>query len=139
MIPFYERISRIIFKICFSRSCLLRRATKQTFGLPKTVRRVLGYTTDIYIIYYILGIIIYYYILYIYIYILSTYLSIYLSIVFILSQGFSIPYRKLIWVGFEPTTLRLPCTHSNHGAIWPNDETCFVVYRIKWPRSSTHG
>ena len=32
MIPFYERLSRLIFKICFSRSCSPCRATKQTYG-----------------------------------------------------------------------------------------------------------
>ena len=31
LIPFYQRISKIIFKICFSRSCLPSRATKQTY------------------------------------------------------------------------------------------------------------
>ena len=30
------------------------------------------------------------------------------------------------------------CTHSNHWAIWSNDEMCLMVYRIKWPRSSSH-
>ena len=57
--------------------------------------------------------------------------------IFMLSQGFSIPCRKLARVGFEPTTSCLPCTRSNHWAIWPNDEMCLMVYRIKWPRSSS--
>ena len=47
-------MSRVIFKICFSRSCLHSRATRHIseFYFPadtllshKTVRRVLGYTT----------------------------------------------------------------------------------------------
>ena len=55
MIPFYQ-ISRIIFKICFFRSCSPSRAIKQTYlefyspadilWSSKTVGRVLGYTTD---------------------------------------------------------------------------------------------
>ena len=32
--------------------------------------------------------------------------------VFILSEGFSILYRKLARVGFEPTTWCLPCLHT---------------------------
>ena len=27
---------------------------------------------------------------------------------------------------------------TNHWAIWPNDEMRLIVYRIKWPRSSSH-
>ena len=46
---------------------------------------------------------------------------------------FSIPYRKLVWVAFKPITLCVPCTPSNYQAIWPNDERCLMVYRIKWP------
>ena len=38
--------------------------------------------------------------------------------VFILSEGFSISYRKLAQVGLEPTTSCLPYTCSNHSAIW---------------------
>ena len=56
----------------------------------------------------------------------------------LLSYSFSIPYRKLARVGFEPMTSCLPCTPSNHWTIWPNDEICLMVYRIKWPRSSSH-
>ena len=41
-------------------------------------------------------------------------------------------------MGFEPTTSCLPCTRSNHWATWPKDEKCLMVYRIKWPRSSSH-
>ena len=55
--------------------------------------------------------------------------------VYIHNKGFSIPYRKLARVGFEPTTLCLLCTHCNHWTFWPNDEICLMVYRIKWPRS----
>ena len=64
--------------------------------------------------------------------------------VFILSKGFLIPYRKLTWdrklaqVGFEPMTLCLPCTHSNQWAIWLNDKMFLMVYRIKLPQSSSH-
>ena len=36
------------------------------------------------------------------------------TMVFILSSGFLIPYRKLARVGFEPTSSCLPCTRSNH-------------------------
>ena len=50
---------------------------------------------------------------------------------FILSYGFSISYRKLARVDFEPTTSCLPCTRSNHRAIMLNDEMCLMVYRIK--------
>ena len=49
-----------------------------------------------------------------------------------------IPYIKLVRVGFKHTTSCLPCTGSNHWAIWPNDEMCLMVCRIKWPRSSSH-
>ena len=35
----------------------------------------------------------------------------------------------------EIRTSCLPCTRSNHWAIWPNDEMCLMVYSIKWPRS----
>ena len=55
LIPLYQRISIIIFKVCFSRICLPSRATKQTFWKfclradtlcsPKTIGWVLGYTT----------------------------------------------------------------------------------------------
>ena len=55
------------------------------------------------------------YIFYIYVYIL--YIYIYMYMVFIMSQGFSIPYRKLAGVGYEPTTSCLPFTRSNHRAI----------------------
>ena len=51
--------------------------------------------------------------------------------VFILSYGFSIPYRKLALVGFEPTASCLPRTRYNHRAIWPNDEMSLMVYRIQ--------
>ena len=51
---------------------------------------------------------------------------------------FSIPYRKLAQVGFEPTTSCFPYRHSNHWAIWLNDEMCLMVYRIKWSWSSSH-
>ena len=51
--------------------------------------------------------------------------------VFIMSQGFSIPYRKLVRKGFEPTSLRLSFTYSNHRAIWPNGLLCVMVKRIK--------
>ena len=51
---------------------------------------------------------------------------------------FAIPYRKLAQVGIEPANLCLPCMRSNHWAIWPNDEVCLNVYRIKWPQSSSH-
>ena len=60
------------------------------------------------------------------------------KMVFILSSGFLIPYRKLAWVGFKPTTQCLPCTYSNHWTILSNDETCLMVNRIKWPWSSSH-
>ena len=53
--------------------------------------------------------------IYIYIYI---YLYIHIHMVFILSEGFSISYRKLARVGLEPTTSCLPYTYSNHSAIW---------------------
>ena len=54
----YQRISGIIFKIWFSRSCSPSYRTKQTcfgnftcpqthFGGPKTIGRVLGYTTKL--------------------------------------------------------------------------------------------
>ena len=53
--PFYQIISRIIFKICFPKSFSSSRATKLTFWKfyspadklwsPKTIGRVLGYTT----------------------------------------------------------------------------------------------
>ena len=43
--------------------------------------------------------------------------------VFILSYGFSIPYRKLARVEFEFTTSCLPCRRSN--------EVCLMVYKIK--------
>ena len=56
IIPFYQRIPRIIFKICFSRSCSPSQATKHifwkffspagTFWLPKTIRQVLAYITE---------------------------------------------------------------------------------------------
>ena len=51
--------------------------------------------------------------IYIYIYIYFIYICIYIyniCMVSILSWGFSIPYRKLARVGFEPTTSCLPCT-----------------------------
>ena len=38
----------------------------------------------------------------------------YIYMVLILSEGFSIPYRKLARVGFEPSTSCLLCTRSNH-------------------------
>ena len=61
LITFYQRISRIIFKFCFSRTSSPSRTTKsKCFGnftrletpgdklwLPKTVGQVLGYTTVI--------------------------------------------------------------------------------------------
>ena len=75
--------------------------------------------------------------IYIYMHI-YVYVYIYIYMVFILSYGFLISYRKLAWVGFNPTTSCLPCTRSNHWAIWPNDDICLTVYRIKWPRSSSH-
>ena len=90
------------------------------------------------------------YILYMYIYICNTYIYrylytdmylyiyIYIYMIFILSQGFWIPYRKLARVGFEPTTLYLPWRRSNHWAIWPNDDMCLMVYIIKRPWSSSH-
>ena len=40
--------------------------------------------------------------------------------------------------GSKPTTSCLWCPRSNHWAIWPNNETCLMVYRIKWSRSSSH-
>ena len=57
MIPFYQSLSRLIFKIVFSRSCWPSQSTKHIFWkfyfpadrlwLLKTVGRVLGYATDI--------------------------------------------------------------------------------------------
>ena len=57
MIPFYQRISRIIFENCFSRSCSPSWATKQTYfayftcpqthWLPKTLSECLGYTNEL--------------------------------------------------------------------------------------------
>ena len=58
LITFYQRISRVIFKICFSRSWLPSQATKQTnfgnfacpqmhFGCPKPLGKC--YTNDSYI------------------------------------------------------------------------------------------
>ena len=37
-----------------------------------------------------------------------------------------------------PANLCLPCTRSNHWAIWPNDNVCLTVCRIKWTQSSSH-
>ena len=61
--------------------------------------------------------------------------AIYIYIYIYIYTCIMIPYRNLAQVGFEPTTSCLPCTRSNHWAIWPNDEMCLKVYRIKWPRS----
>ena len=63
----------------------------------------------------------------------------YMYMVFILSWGFLIPYGKLGWASLEPMTLCLLCTHSSHWAIWPIDDMCLMVYRIKWPWTSSHG
>ena len=54
------------------------------------------------------------------------------------AKVFAIPYRKLAQVGFESTTSCLQSTRSNHWVIWPNDEMCLMVYRSKWPQSSSH-
>ena len=43
--------------------------------------------------------------------------------VFILSYGFSIPYRRLARVGFEPTTPCLPCTRN----VVIKESTCIGV------------
>ena len=32
----------------------------------------------------------------------------------------------------------LPCTSSNHWAIWLYNEMCLIGYRIKWPQISSH-
>ena len=49
---------------------------------------------------------------------------------------FSPKSKWLIWCIVKQAWY--PCTRSNHWAIWPNDEMCLMVYRIKWPRSSSH-
>ena len=49
------------------------------------------------------------YISYVFIYII---ICMYVYMAFILSESFSILYRTLARVGFEPTTSCLPCTRS---------------------------
>ena len=52
------------------------------------------------------------------------------------AKVFAIPYRMLA-VGFEPTvSCLLLSTRSNNWAVWPNDEMCLMVYRIKWPHKA---
>ena len=41
LIPFYQRISRIFLKICFSRSCLPSRATKHILEILLAYRHIL--------------------------------------------------------------------------------------------------
>ena len=65
------------------------------------------------------------------------YLYIYIYILYIILY-YSIPYKKLAGVGFEPTPSYLPYTRCNYWAIWPNDEMCLLVYRIKWPWRPSH-
>ena len=57
---------------------------------------------------------------------------------FILIYDISLSYRKLAYMGFDPTTWSLPCTYSNHWSVWPSNEMCLMVERIKWARSLTH-
>ena len=72
--------------------------------------------------------------MYIYIYKIHMYIYIYSF----WTKVFAIPCRKFAQVWCEPTTMGLPCTHSNHWAIWANDERYLMAYRIKWARRSLY-
>ena len=57
--------------------------------------------------------------------------------VFILSLGFSILYRKLARVGFEPTTSCLPCTHTHTHIYIYYYKSYFNKYLFKEIRQET--
>ena len=78
---------------------------------------------------------------YIHIYIFYTYIYIYIYI-YIWYSFWAKVFRFHIesWPEWDsnprPRAYRVHAL--NHWAIWPNDQTCLMVYRIKWPRSSSH-
>ena len=66
------------------------------------------------------------------------YIYIYIYIYSFWAKVFAIPCRKLAQVRYQPTTMCLPYTRSNHWAIWANDEMYLMDYSIKWARRSIY-